>query len=708
MKRCSSCGASNPETQMICEQCGAPLDPSPEIEGGALCVVCGYRNPAEAVFCEQCGARLEPLEPEGTEEVQAVAPEEASQPGEADWLSALEELLPETPPVPPAPEAGEEEPPSLQIGEQAPAAAESPAPHEWTEGPILLEQPIEIEGAPFSSELTFPEETPSTLASLLELPGETSEVAPEEFLRLESSEEILQPPSETPPWGTEPFVGWPSEWEQEKSSTAGFASFSESGPEVEEQAEALPSPGWEGEQLPEWLRAIPETAEPPVPSSEAVISSTPGVDLEAWPLEEAPQPMEGTSGESEVEEPAPRTSPFWIEEMPAGAPPEEVPPFTDLEAALAEMPEWLRTFQPVSEEGGEAPAEAILAAEPAVVETRGPLAGLVDVLPLNPRVLEVPGPAARLTAEPPSDLLTRAQAWRSLLDHGLEFLAGERAVERVAADLGVTLERTLLFAIILGVLIIGLYWPLPFFQAALLAPPQGFLAALDRVPSGGLALVAVDYGPDRAAELEPYLQRVLDRLTARGVRVLTVSLSPWGSAQAMQVVSGRPDYGERLAHLGYSPGQEVGVARLLTQPADQLGIDYRGQPLKSLPIAQDFDGEPLAIRLDLVVLITGSPDAMQGWIQQAYGLLRPETPIVAAVGMNLWPYAAPYQESGQIQAIAVGMRDALLFEGPPVEGSPAFFDLQAQTLLQVFLIVLIGIGLAIRLLPRRARARGRG
>lgn len=723
MKRCPSCGASNPETQEICEQCGAPLDLPPGIEGGVLCAICGYRNPAEAIFCEQCGARL------GSEG----APEEAeaAEPAGLDWLSALEGFLPETSPIPPAPSSDgiaseDQEAGALQwpIGEEAPAEAEPPSPDEGLEEPPPFEQPIRefplseeaLSAPPFAE---FPLETPEGTEAF-PFPG-LFPMAEEERVSPPSEGEAIPPlpapelPGEIPasmletsPKGTEPFLAWPPEWEEGEPPATGVALFRELPPEAPGQAEGAPGPEWESGALPEWLQGFAEAAEPFAPPSEAILPPAPEGPLgEEWALGgEVPHPGERFEEPAEAEKiPAPM-GPFWIGEGSAEAPPAEAPPFTDLEAVLAEMPEWLQILQPVSEEGGEAPAEVIPAVESAVVETQGPLAGLVDVLPMNPQVLEPQGPAARLAAEPPADLLTRAQAWRSLLDHGLEFLIGERAVERAPAGLGATLERLLLFALLLGALIVGLYWPLPFFRADLLAPPREFLAALDRAPAGGLALVAVDYGPDRAAELEPYLQRVLDRLTAHGVRVLMVSLSPWGAAQAAQVVAGRPDYGERVVHLGYFPGQEVGAARLLAWPMDQLGADYRGQPLRSLSIAQDFGEEPLAARLHLVVLITGSPDALRGWVQQAQGQLPREVPMVAAVGMNLWPYAAPYRESGQLQAVAVGLRDALLFEGPPVEGSPAFFDLQAQTALQVFLIVLIGLGLAIRLLPLGAGAKG--
>ncbi len=752
MKSCPVCGAPNPDDQRICEQCGTRLVSLSEVEGEVLCSVCGYRNPSGTIFCEQCGARLESEATQGAEEASIEeAPETVEV--EPDWVATLEALFPEIPSEAQPPtsetipaEAGKGEgiaPPSL-VEEEKPPSAEAafPAPWEWLE---------EKESAPPSSELapwispveqiplTFepessPEETPlpsfeGVLPEIAELwpPTESIEEASGSFpfpgvLPPREGEEMPWPSEgEGPlsfPWmatagevpeqgpevsfpGTASFVEGPSELEVEASPPSQAVPPSEFPSEMTEETEGVFLPGPGAEEIPEWLRGLEARGKTP----EEAAPETPYEPFEAWKPEEIPLTALGIPAGEEL--PA-QASAFLIqEELTAEAPsvPTEVPPFTDLEAVLAEMPEWLQTLQPVPEEEGQAPSEAIPAIEPAVVETQGPLAGLIDVLPLNLRLAEVQGPAARLRAEPASDLLTRAQAWQSLLNQGLNFLLGERAVEPAPAGLGAALERWLLFALLAGALILGLYWPLPFFQPALLVPPRDFLARLDQVPSGGIALVAVDYGPDRAAELEFYLQRILERLTIRGVRVLTVSLSPWGAAQAAQMVQTRPDYGERVVHLGYYPGQEVGVARLLTRALGQLGVDYRGQPLQGLPLARDFGEDPLATRLSLVVLITGSPDALRGWIQQAQGVLSPEVPMVAAVGANLGPYVAPYRESGQLHAVAIGLRDALLLDGPAPEGSPAFFDLQAQTSIQVFIIALIGVGLVIRLFrsPRRGR-----
>ncbi len=727
MKSCPVCGASNPDDQAACEQCGASLTPV-SVEGGVLCPVCGYRNPTGTIFCEQCGARLES---EAIEGVEGPSGEEAPETVGVgmDWVAALEELFPELPleAQPPTPEARpaeailEEEgaPPSLAEEEKPPSVeAPAPAPWEWLEeekpaspapepipwtpameeilpvfepegSPEELSIPPSFEGVPPEIPEPWPVTEPTEEESgSFPFPGippiQEGEEPP--FPWLETPGEAPEQGPEASPLGTAPFIEWPLEREGEALMPSQVV---EVPPELEEETGAVLPFGPEAEEIPGW----------PGESKEA-IAEAPHEPFEAWKPEESPLTAKEIPLEEEL---SAQASVFLVqEEFPVEAPPApaEVPPFTDLEAVLAEMPEWLQTLQPVPEEEAQAPAEAIPAIEPAAVETRGPLAGLVDVLPLNWRLAEVHGPAARLRSEPAPELLTRAQAWQSMLDQGLNFMPGERAMERAPAGLAATLERWLLFALLIGALILGLYWPLPFFQPVLLTPPADFLARLDQVPSGGIALVAVDYGPDRAAELELYLQWIIERLAARGVRVLTVSLSPWGAAQAAQVIQARPDYGERVVHLGYYPGQEVGVARLLTRSLRQLGMDYRGQPFQGLPVARDFGDDPLAARVNLVVLITGSPDVLRGWVQQAQGVLPPEVPVIAAIGANLAPYVAPYRESGQLRAIAIGLRDALLLNGPVPEGSPAFFDLQAQTVLQVLVIALIGVGLALRLFRR--------
>lgn len=733
MKSCPICGAPNPDDGMICEQCGASLVLVPKAEGGILCPVCGYRNPSGTIFCEQCGARLESEAIPGAEGPSGEEVLETAE-VELDWVATLEEFFPEIPsevqpsgPAAAPAEAGREEeiaaPPPVEaeglLSTEAPpvswerleeeSAPPLPESAPWMpsgeEIPLTFEPERSPEGVPAPPFEGIPPEIaePWPLTESLEeepesfpFPG-VSPVQEEEerppFPWLETSGEVPETSPEVSLLETAPFIEWPPELDMETSAPSQVAETKET--------EAAPPPESGMGEIPEWLRGWEGVEKP----SEEAIPEVPYGLFEAGELGE--RPLTALEIPAEEELLAQASALLVPEEPPAEAPPApaEVPPFTDLEAVLAEMPEWLQTLQPVPEEEGQAPSEAIPALEPAVMETQGPLAGLVDVLPLNLRLAEIHGPAARLQSEPATELRTRAQAWQSLLGQGLNFLFGEQVAEPVPAGLGAALERWLLFALLAGALILGLYWPLPFFQPALLTPPGDFLARLDQVPPGGIALVAVDYGPDRAAELEIYLHRILERLTARGVRVLTVSLSPWGAAQAALAVQARPDYGEQVVHLGYYPGQEVGVVRLLTRPLSQLGVDYRGQPLSGLPVARDFKEDPLAARLGLVVLITGSPDALRGWIQQARGVLPSEVPLVAAVGANLAPYVAPYRESGQLHAVAIGLRDALLLDGPAPEGSPAFFDLQAQTILQLFIIGLIGVGLVIRLF-RSLRAPG--
>ncbi len=686
MRSCPVCGALCPEEAQTCTRCGADLGDVPREMEGTVCAICGYRNPPEAVFCEQCGARKEGEV--GLEEAAGAPPE----PGMPEWLREVQDLFLESPPVfpetvweerlrleaLPAEERGLEEgalPSSPEVPIPPFEGVEPEAtPPEWGAPPSPPEAEIELAVPPW-----VPLETEAP--SLPELPpfpevaelGETSPVA-----------EALFPGEEAPRPAIPPFTIFPPEEE------AGPPPPMEASSPVRDEMEVLPPPWPEGEELPEWWKALGLTEAPLAPGS-----------TEEAPAQIPPRLVEGIP--EEVTAAPPTTPPFQLQEALPSPPPEEVPPLTDLEAVLAEMPEWLQILRPVAKEGGEAPAEALPSLQPVMVEERGPLAGLVDVLPRHPRLVEVQGPPARLRAERIPELQTRAEAWRSLLAQGLTFLIGERAAEPAPAGLAQAVERWLLFALILGALILGLYWPLPFFRPDLLTPPVAFVAALDEAPSGGLALVAVEYGPDRAAELDGFLQGVLQRLSGRGVRALTVSLTPWGAAQAASVVLARPDYGQSVAHLGYVPGHEVAVARLLSQSLRRFSTDYAGRPMQDLPIAQDFGEEPLAARVSLVVLITSSPDALRGWLQQAWGILPPEVPVIAAMSAGAMPYAAPYQESGQLQAVATGLRDALLLEGEVLEGSPAFFDLQAQALLQALAVALIGVGLGAGLFTVRRK-----
>lgn len=687
MQICPMCGASQPAAAERCDQCGAALGPGIDPEAGRLCAVCGYRNPPEVVFCEQCGARLGVAEtPPGASE--ATPP---SEPITADWVSALEDLFREMP------------------SEAAPA------------GPVAEEMPLEAAPAEAAPGGLWPPEEPGGAEEAEEIP---------EWLRGIAGQPESPRPS-APEEETEPFIFPWAEEEAGEGHGVPFI-FSEAAPEAAGTGETpLPPSFLEEIPWPEFppeaaadVAAFPEAWGPPASESpqgpsgfgeRPPASPTEPAAAEIGPFLELPPEIEGVLTAPEAAPPEPwgaevaplppeaeMAGPFVFEEAPSPpAAPAEVPPFT-------EMPEWLQALQPVPEEGAEALEAPGLWTAPTVEETRGPLAGLVDVIPFVPALVAVHGPGARLHAEPAPERQARAQAWKSLLDQGLAFMVGERAARTAPLSLKAMAERWLLTALILGVLILALYWPLSLFQPTGLAAPTAFLQALDQVPDSGVVLVAVDYGPDRAAELEGYLEGALRRLSARGVSLVAVSLSPWGALQAAQILAASPDYGQRVVHLGYLPGEEVAVARLLSTSLDRLPGDYRGRSLQTFPMAATLGTEPLGRRVNLVLLITGSPEALRAWAQQSRPLLPREVPVIAAVGANLAPFVAPYVESGQIQAVAVGLRDALLLEGPAAEGSPAFFDLQAQSALQVLTILLIGVGLTVNLFqPSRRRGGGR-
>jgi hypothetical protein len=416
MIHCSACGATNPDGNRFCSQCGEPLQPA-----GLRCPMCGAMNPAGNVQCEKCDARLTPLIAQ-PQEPPPITPskEERAQPVEAegevagDWLTQLrtptaeEEVFEE-------PEAEEEVAGDWLTQLRAPT----------TEEEILEEPEAEEEAAgDWLSQLR----APTTEEEILEEP-EAAEVAEDWLSQLRTpttEEEILEEPEageeiaedwlpqlRTPTTEEEVFEGPEAEvaedWLTQLRTPAEEEIFEE--PETEEEvtgdwlsqlrAPAVEEPEGIAEpieptELPDWLQeakaplaeSAPESAEvpdwlremaPPAPEAapEELFPAEPAPESEVpdWLREMAPPAPEAAPEEAFPEDAAPEPEvPDWLREMPlsdapsaepiefpspiAEAAPEEAFP-EEPESGLAEVPDWLREMEPLDVEPAEAPPPAV-------------------------------------------------------------------------------------------------------------------------------------------------------------------------------------------------------------------------------------------------------------------------------------------------------------------------------------------------------------
>jgi hypothetical protein len=150
-------------------------------------------------------------------------------------------------------------------------------------------------------------------------------------------------------------------------------------------------------------------------------------------------------------------------------------------------------------------------------------------------------------------------------------------------------------------------------------------------------LVAFDYGPPEADELNRVAEPVLEHLLDSGTGISIVSTRPDGPPVAAALMGGIADSSDQYTLLGYRPGAGTAVSQLLSA-ADE--------------------------RPALLLVLTSRPGPLQRWVEQAHARYGDELPVVAAGSALLEPVTSPYLDAnaGQLRAAIHGLRGAAAYE----------------------------------------------
>ncbi len=360
---------------------------------------------------------------------------------------------------------------------------------------------------------------------------------------------------------------------------------------------------------PDWLADLSETAGTP---------AQPG-SVPAFVIDEEPT---GAPDEP-VQEETFSALPDWLSGVSAedSSPiiqsegePESAP---DLEPAS--LPTWLEAMRPV--EG--VTLEPFKDTSDSRVENAGPLAGLRGALPAEIDIKGVQTPPPYTIKLPVSaDLDSRLSVLKELL----EAETRSQPAPKPAALSANLVVRALVFLFLLAAVIWSLYvgplastqfTPLSSSQAA-----QDFQIQVLSLSSGSRVLLALDYEPGYAAEINNALQPVLGHLQNQGVFVTALSTSVTGAllaeqAQAnLEASSGLT--GPKITNLGYLPGGPAGLAAFALNPAGILPVDIQadqGWAEAGMNPAAGLDN------FNLVLVATDNAKTVNMWAEQLGPLL---------------------------------------------------------------------------------------
>ena len=679
-------------TTLICQHCEAENE-----AGKGLCVACSRPLAKDVTGDPAAGKEGEaPLDKDEIDRWLSQLPEwskaDAERLGSGDdslpvWLQSVrahadelteeeaDELLEFLTELEPAESQTPSEPPAEEVAVQAEVTAELPA---WVAALAPEEQwPQTEEDEELSQHFAEAEESdPEQLPSTAQLPGTQPldasvelEGIPDRLAGEELPEWLADQPAAQADLVTKDAPSWPARKARVRDAPPETTATDLTLPDTEVEPDAASPDALDGEPAlagQDDERAADATKQPPESSG----TSDWPADLQATELENALHgilelPEADTSGER-VDQ--------WLdilEDLPAKddqAQLEQLVLESELEGA--EVPEWLRAMRP--QESG----DQVEISDLGPPEESGPLAGLRGIVPVAAISLSdgVDRTATKLE-------MSKGQRQQSALLRRLTMVEPQSAIAEESQDTDFFLTlRTILGLALLLVVLLG--WLVP--GAADLLPwdfePTVPLAAemtqdAIKANSGRTALVAFEYTPSMAGELDSVALALLADLAGGDSPVLTVSQFAAGVPMAERATAAVDNL--ESSALGFLPGEATGLRALgacLTQTCDSLAGREMSDELQAA-----------LADVNLIVVLSADRDSLANWLEQVG--TQSDIVIVGGVTQALGPVARAYLASKQLSGLIEGMPVAVAYTGESAtNGDAAAKHLTSLTLAQWLVI----------------------
>jgi len=261
---------------------------------------------------------------------------------------------------------------------------------------------------------------------------------------------------------------------------------------------------------------------------------------------------------------------------------------------------------------------------------------------------------------------------------------------------GQLIERRIVF------LYVGIAVSLPLFmklsqQMTVSLEVQDLYDAIMELQPGSRVLMAYDYDPPSAPELQPMAETATRLCFKRDLKIIIMGLWPQGPQQAnlaLEKILAEPDiaaknlqYGIDYVNLGFQAGNEFVIQRMGGSFKSMFRTDYEGTPYDELPLVKNVKNFS---NIDFIFnLSAGFPGTVE-WVQIAVD--RYGAPCGAGNTAVQAPTVYPYLSAGQLTGLLGGMSGAAEFEsaaGIPGKGTK-FMLSQSFSHMIVIAFVLIG------------------
>lgn len=207
---------------------------------------------------------------------------------------------------------------------------------------------------------------------------------------------------------------------------------------------------------------------------------------------------------------------------------------------------------------------------------------------------------------------------------------------------------------------------------------QAAFALLDSLTGADYALVAFEYGPTAAGELDELADVMLRHIFAQGTKPIIVSSNPIAVAHARNVIAAIE---RSVAPLGSTleENRDYFILRFLSGGA--LGLRDLSGNFGSIA-STSARGQPTGLALPsldsmkLIALIAERAENLRHWAEQV--ATETDSAFIAAVGYAAQPLAQPYVDAhDDIVGMFVGLRDAYTYM-QKLQANYANFDLQPR------------------------------
>lgn len=413
-------------------------------------------------------------------------------------------------------------------------------------------------------------------------------------------------------------------------------------------------------ETPDWIKSFQQAADASAPDEEATGFK------ESAPFESAPAfTPEFKPEESDLFTEMPDWLSNAVEAGPAdvfAAPPPPTPITNEDALAPSDLPSWVQAMRPV-EPGGAQFAPALSSDQ--TLEARGALAGLQGVLPAVPGFTPTSKPKSPALKLQTSD---EQMAHAHILEQILTAEASPIPLESLPTLRTSRGLRWFLSALFLIVVSVTVAMRTNIFRMPVLVPNQiqGAVAVAQSIPENAPLLVAFDYEPSRAGEMEAAAAPMFDHLLLlKHPRLTLIATNETGSMLAERFLA-RPlaehnyQSGVTYLNLGYLAGGQLGIRAFVQNPTRTAATDITSQSAWNSAALQ---GVTSIHQFAAMILITDNAEAARAWIEQTQSL-RDATPIpfIVISSAQAAPMIEPYFDSGQVTGIVPGLYGGAIFE----------------------------------------------